>query len=99
MPVPLHDNHAALARVCAVESMTAYVFLCCCADRGQSVAVAVSPPRHCAGTDLVVVCVKWGTKYDAAYVNRLHRAVARWLSTPHAFVCFTDDATAVDHEV
>jgi len=38
-----------------------------------------------------VICMKWGTKFDASYVNRLHAMVQKHLTLPHRFVCFTDD--------
>ena len=38
-----------------------------------------------------VVCIKWGTKFDAEYVNRLYDMVEKNLTLPHRFVCFTDD--------
>ena len=41
---------------------------------------------------LNVVCLKWGTLYDARYVNHLYNMVARHLSQPFRFICFTDDA-------
>jgi hypothetical protein len=37
-----------------------------------------------------VVCIKWGDKYPAYYVNRLHGGVARFLKRPFRFICFTD---------
>lgn len=43
-----------------------------------------------------VVCIKWGTKYPAYYVNRLHRGVARFLRRPFRFLCFTDDAVGLE---
>jgi hypothetical protein len=46
-----------------------------------------------------VICIKWGTKYGPHYVNRLRSMVARHLSHPHRFVCFTDDAEGIDAEV
>lgn len=45
---------------------------------------------------IAVACVKWGTKYDSEYVNRLRNMVARHLSFPHEFICFTDDAVGLD---
>ena len=39
-----------------------------------------------------VVCIKWGTKFDAEYINRLHRMVEKNLTLSHRFVCFTDNA-------
>jgi hypothetical protein len=46
-----------------------------------------------------VVCIKWGTKYPAEYVNRLARSVRRCLTIPHRFVCLTDDPRGIDSEV
>ena len=40
-----------------------------------------------------VVCIKWGEKYSAEYVNRLYGMVQRQLSLPHRFVCLTEDST------
>lgn len=38
-----------------------------------------------------VVCMKWGTRYPALFVNRLYKAVRRNLSGDLRFICFTDD--------
>ena len=38
-----------------------------------------------------VLCMKWGTKYPADYVNRLYSMVARNIRRPFRFVCLTDD--------
>lgn len=40
-----------------------------------------------------VICISWGSKYGAPYVNRLYAGVARHLTPPFAFTCFTDDPT------
>ena len=42
--------------------------------------------------DKNVICIKWGTKFGADYVNRLYKMVEKNLSIPHRFVCFTDNA-------
>ena len=39
---------------------------------------------------LTVVCVKWGTKYGADYVFRLHSAIKRYLPSLRKFICLTD---------
>lgn len=49
-------------------------------------------------SDLTVVCVRWGTKYGAEYVNILHDAVRRHLTLPHRFVCLADDPAGIDCE-
>lgn len=38
-----------------------------------------------------VICIKWGDKYPAEYVNKLYGMVARNLKRPFRFVCVTDD--------
>ena len=47
-----------------------------------------------------VVCLKWGRNvYNAEYVNRLYRAVARHLSPPFNFVCFTDEPEGMESAI
>ncbi|MDR3224610.1 MAG: hypothetical protein LBT03_03520 [Holosporales bacterium] len=43
--------------------------------------------------------MKWGTKFEADYVNRLFRMVSAQLTLPHRFVCFTDDSKGIDKRV
>jgi len=43
-----------------------------------------------------VICMRWGTRYGADFVNRLYRMVSRNTERPLRFVCFTDDATGYD---
>lgn len=42
-----------------------------------------------------VACVRTGYKYSPDYVFRLKAMVARHLSLPHRFTCFTDDPAAL----
>lgn len=46
-----------------------------------------------------VICLKYGNKYSADYVNRLNRMVRRNLTLPYEFVCFTEDSTGLDPEI
>lgn len=46
-----------------------------------------------------VVCIKWGEKYPAYYVNRLYRGVTRFLDRPFVFHCFTDRGDGIDDGV
>ncbi|MGF1658230.1 MAG: glycosyl transferase [Rubrimonas sp.] len=46
-----------------------------------------------------VVCINWGPKYGAPYINRLYAMVARHLTPPFNFTCFTDSAAGVRPEV
>jgi hypothetical protein len=48
---------------------------------------------------LNVVCLKWGSKYGAEYVNRLHRMVSRRLGKPFRFHCLTEDGRGLDPEI
>lgn len=43
-----------------------------------------------------VLCLKWGTRYPAFYVNRLFAQVKKNLSRPFRFVCVTDDPDGID---
>ncbi len=46
-----------------------------------------------------VICMKWGTKYPAEYVNRLYNMVSRNLTLDFQMVCLTDDDTGIIPEV
>ena len=46
-----------------------------------------------------VVCINWGTLYGAPYINRLYKMVARNITPPFRFVCFTDNDEGVLPEV
>lgn len=45
------------------------------------------------------VCMNWGTKYGAEYVNRLYSMVARNTRQPFRLICFTDSAIGIRPEV
>jgi hypothetical protein len=46
-----------------------------------------------------VICMKWGTRYPAGYVNRLFNMVKRNTNRPLRFICFTDDPADIWPEV
>lgn len=47
--------------------------------------------------ELTIVCIKWGTKYNAQYVNNLYSALLRNIPEQRTFrlLCYTDDTTDV----
>lgn len=45
-----------------------------------------------------IVCFKWGPKFTADYVNKLHNAVKRNTTIEHRFICYTDDPAGVECE-
>ena len=49
--------------------------------------------------DNVILCMKWGTKYGAEYVNRLFNMVKRHLTLPFKMVCLTDRTEGIDPNV
>ncbi len=49
--------------------------------------------------DYNVVCMKWGDKYSADYVNKLYNMVARNTTLPFSFYCLTDNARGIDERV
>jgi hypothetical protein len=46
-----------------------------------------------------IICINWGTKYGPPYINRLYAMVARNMSPPFRFVCFTDNEDGIRAEV
>jgi len=46
-----------------------------------------------------ILCMKWGDKYGAEYVNRLHSMVSRNLSVPFRFICFTEKSEGVSQQI
>ena len=46
-----------------------------------------------------IICMKWGTKYGAEYVNTLFYMVQRHLTLPFQLTCFTDNPTGIDSRV
>ena len=46
-----------------------------------------------------VVCIKWGSKYSAEYVNKLHSMLERNLSLHHRFISLTDDSTGLNSDI
>ena len=92
-----------LDETAAMASYNLNVSLRQAGERDRAVALSWTRLRRIAplefATRLTVVCVKWGTKYDARYVNRLYRGAKRHLSTPFDFVCITDDPTDLDDSV
>jgi hypothetical protein len=47
---------------------------------------------------MIVICIKWGTRYGGDYINRLSRSVRRF-SGDCRFICFTDDKSGIDSDV
>ena len=48
---------------------------------------------------LNVICLKHGTKYSPAYVNKLYNMIERHLTVPHRFVCFTDNPLELNPKI
>lgn len=46
-----------------------------------------------------VVCLKYGNKYSAEYVNKLYSMVKRNLTIPFEFICFTEDPKDINSEI
>ncbi|MGI9344879.1 MAG: hypothetical protein ACR2PW_01270 [Gammaproteobacteria bacterium] len=50
-------------------------------------------------TERTVVCLKWGDRYSAKWVNLLYKGVKNNLKGPFHFVCFTEDPKGIDAAV
>ncbi len=46
-----------------------------------------------------VICISWGTKYGAPFINRLYAMVARNITPPFTFTCFTDSRDNLRPEI
>ena len=46
-----------------------------------------------------IICMKWGSRYRASYVNRLHSMVMRSTRRPTRVICFTDDVAGIIPDV
>src|SRR5258708_37508971 len=46
-----------------------------------------------------VICMKWGKRYGADYVNRLYSMIQRHTARPTRLVCYTDEAKGIDSDV
>ena len=46
-----------------------------------------------------IICMKWGDKYGAEYVNKLYAMVSRNITIPFEFVCFTDNKLGINPAV
>lgn len=44
------------------------------------------------------IVLKWGTKYDSQYVNRLHNSIKKHYKKPFKFTCITDDSSGLNCE-
>ena len=55
--------------------------------------------KHSTSNDRHILCLKWGKKYDATYVNRLYNMVTRNCTIPFTFSCLTDDARGLHKNI
>ena len=46
-----------------------------------------------------IICLKWGKKYSAEYVNKLYDMTQRHCTIKHQFVCFTEDKTDINPNI
>ncbi|MBD9495498.1 MULTISPECIES: glycosyl transferase [unclassified Ensifer] len=46
-----------------------------------------------------IICINWGTKYGAPFINRLYAMVARNITPPFTFTCFTDNRDGLRPEI
>ena len=64
----------------------------------QTMPETIQPQAH-NSTQRIILCMKWGKKYGAHYINRLYAMVRRNLQGDFRFVCLTDDSSGIRSEV
>jgi len=100
----VQDAHADHAACCDVSKEQDLVWTdktpVCCSHWEQSRQSAPQDLHRGASSDCdihtTVVCVKWGKRYGADYVNRLCAGVRRHHPINVPFICFTDDAEGLE---
>ena len=60
---------------------------------------SITHSSHPTADNRYVICMKWGNKYGADYVNRLYNMVSRHLTLPFEMVCLTDDPTGIHPDI
>lgn len=50
-------------------------------------------------SEINVLCVKWGTRYDYNYVNKLYRGIIRNTTKKIIFHCFTENSKDLDPNI
>lgn len=68
-------------------------------ERPTHIDASVEYPEDLPLDNLEVVCVKYGTKYGADYVNKLFAGVRKNLKISHVFTCFTDNSEGLDNQI
>lgn len=46
-----------------------------------------------------IICMKWGSRYDSDYVNRLYRSIIRHTKNKTKLTCFTDNASGINEQI
>ena len=46
-----------------------------------------------------IVCMKWGTRYDFNFVNRLYSSIKKHTKRPTKLYCFTDDRKGINNAI
>ena len=46
-----------------------------------------------------IICMKWGDKFPASYVNRLYAMISRNITLPFQLICFTEISDGIREEV
>jgi hypothetical protein len=73
-----------------------------CRPLAESITPGSAPaklPINPSDATRYVVCLKYGTKYSADYVNKLYNMVSRNLTVQHEFVCFTENPNGIDERI
>jgi Tfp pilus assembly protein PilF len=102
------DSRAASASPSKNESFFAAA-AAAAAEVASSSNTTVSSSSSGQAEHVTYVCVKWGAKYDAVYVNSLYHSIASNHTTksipykvgkaPFTFICFTDNAQDIDPRI
>lgn len=68
-------------------------------DATETSSMAQAQMEATTSEQRYIICMKWGDKYGAEYVNRLYNMVSRHLTLDFQMVCLTDDSTGINPAV
>ena len=46
-----------------------------------------------------IICMKWGNRYGAEFVNRLHTSIKRHTKKSTQLICFTDNSSSINKDI
>ena len=46
-----------------------------------------------------IICMKWGSRYNSAFVNRLYKSILKYTKNKTQLICFTDNKKDINKNI